>query len=224
MPIKSKLNFRETLARMKHYHNKKQQKLTDIKREENRKEMKELTTSPRINKNDNFEVNGSFYDRMKNDCNKRERNQDPSCERMKFIQPDLKECTFSPRINKSSHVLSRSIQDMYVWEKKKNFKVSIMQQEKTEEDYDFNPSIKSGIKIRPKYMDNDSYSAKKSTKTIAEGEIKEEEKKKVKLIRRDMTPKLNEKSKKLVARRAKHSYLNEGTLACPLPIKNRDNS
>ena len=35
MPIKSKLDFRETLSMMKHYHNKKQQKLTDLKREEN---------------------------------------------------------------------------------------------------------------------------------------------------------------------------------------------
>lgn len=222
MPIKARLNFNDTLARMKYFHNKKEQKLTELKRSENRKIMKELTTSPRINENGGIEVNGTFYDRMREDTQKRENRLDMSSERIKFLKPELKELTFSPRINKSSHDLSRSINDMYVWEKKRNFKVSIMQAEKEEEDFDFKPTIKSGVKTRHKYLDSDCHSARKSTKTLVDEETNQESKEKLKQIRKDMTPKINDKSKKLVANRAKYSYLNEGTLACPLPIKNKE--
>ena len=101
--------FEETLERMKNFHHKKEQRMTDIKRNLHRKFTKELTASPTINRN--YRLEGDFYSRMDEDNYRRDlkNNLDVCSERIQFLKPEVREMTFSPKINPTSISLNRSI-------------------------------------------------------------------------------------------------------------------
>jgi hypothetical protein len=218
VPLKGKNpRFEDTLSRMQTFHKKKQERMTEIKRGLNRKFMREQTASPKINTN--YRTDGNFYSRMHEDDFRRSLRGDDdfSSERIRSLKPEIRECTFTPKINRKSTSLNRSVNDMFLWEHKRQMKVKILQHEKTDIDYDFKPTIKSGKKTQPRFLDSPKSVAKKEAEFV--NEVLDQSA--LKKIRQKMIPTINEKSREIVQGRARNAYA-QGTTSCPMPVKVRN--
>jgi hypothetical protein len=218
VPLKGKNpRFEDTLSRMQTFHKKKQERMTEIKRGLNRKFMREQTASPKINTN--YRTDGNFYSRMHEDDFRRSLRGDDdfSSERIRSLKPEVRECTFTPKINRKSTSLNRSVNDMFLWEHKRQMKVKILQHEKTDIDYDFKPTIKSGKKTQPRFLDSPKSVAKKEAEFV--NEVLDQSA--LKKIRQKMIPTINEKSREIVQGRARNAYA-QGTTSCPMPVKVRN--
>ena len=120
----------------------------------------------------------------------------------------MRETTFSPQINKESYILNRSYDDMLVWQEKSRIKTEMRREFKNIADYDerdFKPSIKSGSKTQPRYMQP------KVQSEIPVGFFENREifdkidpdlsRAYEKEIRKEFTPKINSKSRSIVAQK-----------------------
>lgn len=87
-----------------------------------------------------------------------------------------------------------------------------MRNEKEIVDYNFNPSIKSGKHTRPRFLDPHIRSVSAKTDQIDP----ELEKMHIKMIRREMTPNINSRSRQQAMSRKKRSFA-DGTLMQPIP-------
>ena len=217
IPIKSKITTKEfenrVLHRMKAQEKKKTEKIEYLLKQ--KKEKIEKSISPVPKTNHNIKIPGGFYDRLKNDEAKRNFNENHEYERRIWLDPEIREQTFSPNINKKSNNLHRSINELFYWEEKRRTKLMIQQKEKTEIDYDFNPSIKSGLRTPTKYLDKSEqqrWENRHAENTISPERLKE--------IRANFCPKINKRSRNIVEKmdRSRDCY-KEGTINQPGKVK-----
>lgn len=83
---------------------------------------------------------------------------------------------------------------MYLWEQKRQLKVSMLQKEKEEIDFDFNPTIKSGKRTRPRFLQKTPTKScnridKSQEFTNNDGSAAD-----IRKYREQMTPRMNSKS------------------------------
>ena len=100
--------------------------------------------------------------------------------------------TFSPYINESSQNLERTVEDLNIWNEKRKFKLELkkLNENVLTDRYNHTPSIVSGPKTRPRYLD--FLEQCNECKKIEDSKISE---KQYKNLRAAMTPEVNSKSR-----------------------------
>ena len=135
-----------------------------------------------------------------------------SQEYQRYLMPEVRESTFSPRINEESNNLNRSYDDMLIWLEKSRIKTEMQREFREIADYDerdFKPCIKSGSKTKARYLEpkvqKELPAAFFENREIFENIDPELNRVYEKEIRKEFMPKINSKSRQLVAQKKRRS-------------------